>query len=104
MKKIIDGIRYDTEKATKVAKYNNNLGDGDFNYLREYLYHTRNNRWFLHGYGGAFTKYSVSVGSDGRGGGENIIPINDSEALEWLQNNDEIDVIELYFSGSIIEA
>jgi hypothetical protein len=38
--RIIDGKRYNTETAERVAYYNNGLGSGDFHVFEEYLYRT----------------------------------------------------------------
>ena len=40
MKAIIDGKRYDTERAPKMAEYGNGLGRSDFRNLDEELYRT----------------------------------------------------------------
>lgn len=104
MKKVIDGKLYNTETATEITSYSNNLGANDFNNLSETLYKTDNGNWFLKGTGGAMTKYSVSIGNGGRSGSSTIIALTEQEAFQWCETNDEIKVIEQHFTGYIDEA
>ena len=47
MKKIINGKKYDTNTATKVADYWNGYGASDFNYVSEELYLKNTGEYFL---------------------------------------------------------
>lgn len=47
MKKIINGKKYDTNMATKVADYWNGYGASDFNYVSEELYLKNIGEYFL---------------------------------------------------------
>ena len=96
MKKIVNGKRYDTETATGIASWSNNLGTSDFHYIEEILYRTKNSNWFLYVEGGATSKYSSPQGS-ARGYGRDIIPLTIEETQEWLEKHDEVEVLEKYF-------
>ena len=103
MKRVIEGKVYNTETATKVAEYWNQLGRGDFNAIEEDLYVTKKGNWFMYYYGGANTGYSISTGGYASSG-EGLKALSDNEAFEWLQKNEETQAIETYFSHCIEEA
>ena len=104
MKKIVNGLVYNTETAKEIVSWSNNLSGGDFNHCRESLYRTKNGRWFLCGSGGPMSKYSVSCGSNSCCGGSDIEVITEVEAQEWLENKDEIAALEQYFIAKLQEA
>lgn len=89
MKRTIRGMRYDTDKATKVAEECSHEGLGDFRYWCEALYRTPRGKWFLHGCGGAMTRWAQAVGVSERTGGEGILPLSDEQALAWLEDGDQ---------------
>jgi hypothetical protein len=107
MKKIIQGIRYDTEKAILIGEYDN-LHHGadshtDFNYWEAGLYKTpRSGRYFLAGEGGAMTRFSRPCGSNGTPGGEGLFPLDAQEALAWAEAYLDSEVVKKHF-GDIIE-
>jgi hypothetical protein len=103
MKAIINGKRYNTETAEHIAKFHNGLSHSDFNYIYETLYRTKKGNWFLHGEGGAATKYSKAAGNMSSGG-EHIVPMNDDEVKTWLENTEHPEVIEKYFPDDIEDA
>lgn len=103
MKQIINGKRYDTNTATFVAKYGRGLGRGDFSNYDEELYRTPRGNWFLAGEGGPMTKYSRPCGNM-TSGGSGIIPLSPDEARSWLENKEETDALEQYFSDSLEDA
>lgn len=104
MKKVIDGVRYDTGKAKEIARYDNGLCGTDFHHMEETLYKTPNGRWFLAGEGGALSKYSEPVGNNGRGGSSDIIPMSEEEAREWLEEHDEVGALEEHFAKDLANA
>lgn len=61
------------------------MGDGLFG-VEETLYRTKRGKYFLHGIGGANTKYWHQY-SGGGCGGEEIIPLSEAEAREWCEEN-----------------
>jgi len=103
MKKIIDGKRYDTEKAEEIDFFWNGLCSGDFRSVAETLYKSSKGAFFLYGKGGAMTKYAESHG-DAFTEGEDIIPLTESEAFDWLECCGKVDSIEKYFADRIAEA
>jgi len=110
MKRIIQGVRYDTDKATLIGE-TDNIGAGassrsDFSWWEAGLYVTpRSKRYFLAGTGGPMTRFGHKVdqhSSSGSSGGSKLIPMSKDEALEWAEQYLSTDVIEKYF-GDIIE-
>ena len=73
MRKIINGMRYDTEKAIKIGTYCAPGSTTDFYWYEATLYKTpRSHRFFLAGEGSAMSRFA-------------IIPLEDGEALEWAE-------------------
>ena len=103
MKKIIDSKRYDTETAELIAEWSNGYGCNDFHYCSEDLYRTKKGAWFIHGEGGAMSKYSQPCG-DMTGGGSDIIPMDADQAREWLERHDFVDELDEHFGDDIEEA
>lgn len=110
MKSIINGIRYDTDKATLIAE-TDNIGGGadsqsDFSYWQAGLYKTpRSGRYFLAGHGGARSMFSRSAGQNCWSGGEAIIPFeSEAAAFKWAQEElgHESALLEEHF-GHLIE-
>lgn len=90
MKKIINGKKYDTDTAEYLLNYDNCLGSGDFNRLREELYRKRTGEFFIYGSGGAMTQYAIAEGN-GWCGGRAIRPITENEAREFVEKNGTAD-------------
>ena len=104
MKKIINGKRYDTEKAKLIGNYRYSH-QGDFNFVDEDLYITpRSKTYFLAGSGGPNTKYRSYSGDNSWGGGEKIQPLSKKDAFAWAQEYLESDEIEKHFSDIIEDA
>uniref|UniRef100_A0A6H2A062 Restriction endonuclease n=1 Tax=viral metagenome TaxID=1070528 RepID=A0A6H2A062_9ZZZZ len=107
MKKIINGLRYDTSNAIEVGSYDHGCypGSGDFSHWSATLYKTpRSGRFFLHGKGGGMTRFAEHYADGMRGGGEKIQPMENDEALEWAEQYLDADCIEEHFSDLIKEA
>ena len=96
MKKIINGKMYNTETAKYLAAWWNGLGCNDFGYVYEDLYKKKTGEFFLHGRGGANSKYAERYGrcfSDG----EAITPLTEEEAREWAEKKLEVEeYIEIF--------
>lgn len=103
MKQIIDGKRYNTETATKVASYWNGLSRGEFDAIEENLYVTKNGNWFFEYYGGAGTEYSEWFGNSASEG-SGIKPLTPDEVSVWLEQKEEVEALEEYFSDDIENA
>ena len=101
MKKIINGKRYDTDTATLIGSAGYGY-PGDFDYWEENLYCKKTGEFFIHGEGGAMSKYSRKTGNNEWSGGEEIIPISLDEAKEWGEKYLDADEYEQVF-GKIEE-
>lgn len=96
MKKIINGKLYDTStaKATGCWEYSNR---GDFAYMRETLYWKKTGEFFLHGEGGAMSKYARCIGQNEWSGGDEIIPLDYISAQKWGEKHLSADEYEEIF-------
>ncbi|EJF08011.1 hypothetical protein [Pontibacter sp. BAB1700] len=103
MQKIINGKLYDTETATEVASYWNNLSANDFRRELEELYITKKGAWFLYGEGGPLSHYAKYSENQSWGSSE-IIALTPDEAYEWCERHNKVKVIERYFSDKVEEA
>ena len=103
MRKVIDGKMYNTATANEIGSSGNGLGCSDFDYVVETLFVTTKGNWFLHGEGGARTKYGEGNGRE-IWGSENIIPMTKQEAFRWASMNLNPLRFELYFKDMIEEA
>lgn len=99
MKKIINGKRYDTETADLVAQDYADCQKNDFHFWWEGLYKKKTGEFFLHGEGGAMSKYATHNSSGGSGWGEVIIPLSLSEAKRWAENHMCGDKYEALFGA-----
>jgi len=103
MRKIIDGLKYDTEKADEIGWYENDYGRNDFKWWKATLYVTKKGNYFLHGEGGAMTRFSESAGNSSWGS-EKLEPLTEAEAFEFSMNYLGVETTELYFKDMIEEA
>ncbi len=87
MKKIINGAQYNTETAKELGTWSNDHSSSDFGFCAETLYRTKAGKYFLHGRGGAMSKYSRSCGNNSWGWGEHIEPLTPSAAVKWAEEN-----------------
>jgi hypothetical protein len=105
MKAIINGKRFDTEKAKLLAEASSNLNRNDFGWWEETLYRTKRSRaFFLAGEGHARSHYATNLGGGSWGPGSKITPLTDAEALEWAERNLSADQIEAIFADRIEDA
>ena len=96
MKKIINGKRYDTDTASKIGFWSNSRSYSDFDFCEETLYRKRTGEFFIHGGGGARTKYAKEEYGM-YGWGEAIVPLTDDEAKTWVEKNLDADTYEALF-------
>lgn len=101
MKKIINGKLYDTSTAHLVGSWDNNMG-GTFDYAAESLYRKRTGEFFLHGEGGARSRYATQCGDNSWGSGEAIIPLTWDSARQWAEEHLDADEYQAAF-GQIAE-
>ena len=105
MKKIIDGIRYDTEKATLVGSAEAPCPRNDFHWWAEELYRApRSGRFFIAGEGGAMSKWSRSIDQNSWSGSAGIRPMNAEQAREWCEQYLDDDDWAEYFADQITDA
>jgi len=110
MKAIINGKRYDTEKAILIGESGSggNTSHSDFRWWHAGLYRTpRSGAYFLAGTGGGMTRFSPrhrSAGQNAWSGGEAIIPITREQALEWAEAELRPEAIDEHFSDLIEDA
>ena len=107
MKRIIEGKRFDTDKAIEVGSYDHGCypGSGDFSHWSATLYKTpRSGRFFLAGEGGGMTKFACHSPYGGSCGGEKLIPMEREEALAWAERYLDADVVEEHFGDEIEDA
>lgn len=98
MKRVINGLTYNTETATEIAFVGSNLSMSDFRYKEETLYITKNKRFFIAGEGHGMTRWATNNGNSS-GWGEGIEPLCPETALMWCeQNNIDADLIAEYFN------
>jgi hypothetical protein len=96
MKKIINGRLYDTETAKLVGSASYSY-PGDFQHWSEDLYLKKTGEFFIHGTGGALSKYSRSAGFNTVTGGEEIISLTTKEAKAWAEKYLEVEEYERIF-------
>jgi hypothetical protein len=104
MKKIINGFRYDTDKAIPIGSYCHGYRN-DFSSWEATLYVTKTaRRYFLAGSGGPMTQYARWTGSNSLSGGEGINPMTKEDALEWAEQYLTAEEIEAGFTEDIQDA
>lgn len=96
MKKIIGGRCYNTDTA-KILGSAGYSHPGDFSFWLERLYQKKTGEFFLHGIGGAMSKYARSIGLNEWTGGEEIIPLSPKKAQEWAEKHLEVEEFEQLF-------
>lgn len=104
MKKIIDGKRYDTEKAELIFEWDNGVFPNDFRFREKNLYRTQNGNWFLVHQGGALTDMQVPSGSNSCSGSSDIEPISENDAFRFLATHGGTEEAEKYFADKIQDA
>lgn len=101
MKKIINGKRYDTDTA-KFIGHAERSHPRDLDYWAEDLYLKRTGEFFIHGEGGARSRYGRQTSQNWWSGGEKIRPLSLKEAQEWAEKYLDGDKYEEIF-GKIEE-
>lgn len=102
MRKIIEGKVYDTSTAKRMGFWSNGCSYSDFNFVEETLYQKRTGEFFLHGEGGAMSKYSKACRGNSWSGSEKIMPLTYEEANKWAMENLDAEEYEEIF-GEIVE-
>lgn len=89
MKKIIKNRVYDTSTAKEIGYYSNDMTG--FDIVEETLYIKKTGEYFLHGHGGARTKYAKCDECGSSSSGDRIKPMTYEEAREWAQERLDAD-------------
>lgn len=104
MKAVINGKRYDTDKAELLGEHESGHPCTDFQYWSAGLYRTkRSKQYFLAGEGGAMSRYGRSYGQN-MGFGQRIDPMTAEEALEWAEEYLTAEEVEEAFGDTIEDA
>lgn len=90
MKKVIKGKLYDTSTAKAVGGISYGY-QSDFHYYSETLYRKKSGEYFLHGEGGAASRYAKSCGLNEWCGGEEIKPLTYAQAAAWAEEHLDAD-------------
>ena len=98
MKKVINGKLYNTDTAVELACYEANVTDS-LNYITERLHRKRTGEYFIHGEGGARTRYAAATSDGWSRGGEAIFPLSVDEAREWAEEHLPGDEFERIFGA-----
>jgi hypothetical protein len=104
MKATINLLTYNTETADELASDSGGGYCNDFHHWEETLYRTQKGNHFLHGVGGAMSRYAEACGNNSYGGGSAIVPLTEAEALEWCEEHGCEDAIDTYFNHLTEEA
>ena len=97
MQKMVKGTCYDTDKAHELAHHIFMPDKNDPCWFEESLYETWTGSYFLHGFGGSDTEYGQPDGEGGYKDGENIFPLNEDDAKEWVLRNFNVKVFDEIF-------
>lgn len=87
MRKIINGLLFDTTTATYICKLECDANPRDFSYHNTALYRTKNGRYFVAGEGGAASMWRKRQG-DSWGWGSGIRELTASEARNYAEEAD----------------
>lgn len=101
MKKIINNKKYNTDTAREVGYIRINAGNNLYE-IEETLYKKRNGEYFLHGWGGAGTKYAEQLSYNSWCSGARIMPLSYEEAKRWAEKNLSVEEYESSF-GEVSE-
>lgn len=105
MESIINGLRYNTDKAEVIGSYDNGLSRSDFRRWAATLYVTpKSRRFFLAGEGGPLTSFAKQCSNGSKTVGSAIVPLTKEEALEWAEKYLKTPDVEEFFSDMIDDA
>jgi hypothetical protein len=100
MKKVINGMRYNTETAKKLGRWESDGDSRGLYHEEEELYRTKAGNYFLYCCGGAASRYNEQIGQNEWAGGEKIKPISEERARKWVEERLDGDQYDLLFGGS----
>ncbi len=94
MKKIVNGLSYDTTTAKNLCGVE--VGQGRNGYA-EILYRTPTGTWFVHIMAGKNTSYAKQRANKPGSSFERIRPLTTDQAHRWFKKNNPIEDPEKYF-------
>jgi len=100
LRKVIKGCVYDTETAELIGDYIFGIPN-DFNYRYEALYITNSSRYFIFGEGGPQSPWRKALVGNAYSFGRGIIPLTETDALDWAKNHLEHNIIRKYFGNNV---
>ena len=103
MKKVIGGLRYDTEGRGVVMVGSFSRLNGDLRDFEEALYKTPSGRYFWAGEGGPMSAYGVPCGGNSWVGGSAIVPCTVQDAIEWCERTQPGDSWLIYFDPEVVQ-
>lgn len=95
--KVIGGLRYSTETATKICTYESGGGRSDFKFECTTLFRTPKGRFFLAGHGNAMSRWSERSGNNCRTAGEGLTAIDVDAARSFAELHADADTIAEFF-------
>ena len=81
---------YNTKTAEKIQEWDNGMYGNDFRSCEETLYKKTTGEYFIHGSGGALSKYSIACGY-GSTGSSDIIPLTKDRVKTWMKEKGDPD-------------
>jgi hypothetical protein len=104
--KTVNGKRYNTDTAEKIADHSNTADRRDFHQFEETLYKTPSGAFFLVGEGGPMSKYAKATGqNEWSGSSDNFTPLTRAEALQWCEDYGvDNATIEAHFADLLTDA
>lgn len=96
-KRIIDGLRYNTETATKICTCESDRGRCDFDFECTALFRTPKGRFFLAGHGGARSRWARSSGNNCSMGGGGLTPLDEMAARSFAEQYADAATVAEYF-------
>jgi hypothetical protein len=105
VKAIINGKRYDTEKAMYMCDCSpRGFYRGDHQWEDTGLYVTPKGTWFLAGEGGPRSRWARSLGQNSYSEGSGIQPLHADDARELLERHGEACDVEEHFGSKLEDA
>lgn len=99
MRKVINGARYDTDTAKRLATWESDQDYTGFAHTEESLCRTKAGKWFLHGTGNAASVYASRRADGWSGPGEKVIPLSEEAARQWAEQHLSGDQVEQIFGA-----
>jgi len=88
MERIIDGKIYNTQTATEVCEISGgNTDQYDFRWESTFLYRSPKDQFFVAGEGGAKSRWSQPVGTNGHAGGSGLYLVTEEQARELCEKH-----------------